>query len=193
MDSLISRRMALFGSNRTVLTLGLMMARRDLRLQGICPGAAEACGKSSDPSSDSNSDIVIPYEASLVLHGTLLLGCPVYADPAELAGQSDVLWAAEGLSDMLSDISSKPVVTVSEGTAESDRAEASSIFAAFVRRQGKESVLRFSCADVRILSDMRQLWESLQPSGLRASDAGLLSWEQAADLAERLFAENLTA
>lgn len=189
MDSLISRRMALFGSNRTVLTLGLMMARRDLRLQGICPGAAEACGKISD----SNSDIVIPYEASLVLHGTLLLGCPVYTDPAELAGQSDVLWAAEGLSDMLSDISSKPVVTVSEGAAESDRAEASSVFAAFVRRQGKESVLRFSCADVRILSDMRQLWESLQPSGLRASDAGLLSWEQAADLAERLFAENLTA
>lgn len=189
METLNSWRPALFGSSRVILTLGLMMARRDLRLQGICPDIADQVTVCAG----TVSDTAIAEAESRALHGTLLLGCPVCGDAAELLERSDLLLADSDISRQLTDMTDRPVVTVSESAAAAEENPAETEFAVSVADNGRPRTLRFSCSDVRTLSDMRRLWECLLPSKSWDSDAGLLDWEQAGALAERLFAENLTA
>ncbi|MBQ7568175.1 hypothetical protein IJT17_05145 [bacterium] len=185
MDNISSLRLALCGSNRLILTLGLMLARRDLRLMGIAP---------SMPDTAASADAV-PDAVVRVLHSTLLLGCPVYTEPRELLQQCDLAIADAGMYRALSGMSDKPIAMIEhadDAFCEGYEAVCPS-FTAVCSDDSWLCSLRFSSEDAEALMAMRKLWDSLKPSKERGSDACLLSWKQASDLIELLFSEGLTA
>ncbi|MDO5297231.1 MAG: hypothetical protein Q4F00_11515 [bacterium] len=199
MNTLTSWRWGLFGSSRAVLTLGLMMARRDWPLLGICPDLS-ADPQAKSPGLPAAAHDLPSSAAVRALHSTLLLGCPVYGLAEELLQKCSAFIAASDMAHQLTAMTDKPVIAVSDAAevkVENANAPCPHV-SPHVFSIGEDGLaqpcnLRIFAADEQVLSDMRQVWEYLQPAQAWSSDAGVLTWEQAWILTEPLFADKLTA
>ena len=185
-------RLALLGWSPELLTLGLLAARRDIDMSGLCPAGRPL------PADQLDAPL------STALFSTLLLGCPVLERPAELADCTLLISASEldlqmlpaemrGKSAFLrfcaTDCANNAKATnASSNTISIDETVATNgadLLTLYAKAPGRP--LEFCCASKNIKEQVAQLWECLSASSAHESDGGLLNWEQAAALVQKLY------